>query len=254
MLLLDYGINGLPSFFVFFLGCVLITLSVRRKFSSNDEPDSKLFFAILLPVLCLNILFFTVFCPVVTDTARLGKLKYYIVEGVDDDFHSYRNFYKCKKWSFDCQSLYSSYDSPFGSIIIDEQKGEINLLSLGASSILYTDGEQPRFYAPTTAQFRNHKYQFSQKCNDLDNEQGFYDCGNYTFTLYECNLDYRSCDPFPVQYTTGYYDTLFIIEGDEHIGELNIYNGYPEEGGILIASYGKNPRCYVEGCEILEVK
>jgi hypothetical protein len=53
-------------------------------------------------------------------------------------------------------------------------------------------------------------------------------------------------------YTTKKDYDFFVLEGNEETNEIEVYNDNKENGGTLIFAYGEHPRCYVEGCEILE--
>jgi len=49
------------------------------------------------------------------------------------------------------------------------------------------------------------------------------------------------------------YGILLIIEGNEETDEISAYNDWDDNPNrTLIFTYGEHPRCYVEGCEILE--
>jgi hypothetical protein len=78
-------------------------------------------------------------------------------------------------------------------------------------------------------------------------------CGGLTYTLYECDLSFKSCDTLLIQYTQ--FDTrdFLVLEADETANEVKLYEEDFETDDVkLIFAYGEHPRCYVEGCEILE--
>ena len=73
-----------------------------------------------------------------------------------------------------------------------------------------------------------------------------------TYRLFECDLGHASCDPIPIMYTKDNVDFL-VLEADETTKEINLYDELSDsDERILIFSYSEHPRCYVEGCEILE--
>ncbi|CAG0972375.1 hypothetical protein ANAEL_01252 [Anaerolineales bacterium] len=225
-------------------------LAILLKDENKSDKVLKLIsFLVILPVLGANITYIMNFYPRRLATAETDKHKYYVTTSYDWDFHSYQNFYKCKKWGLNCRSLYFSYSLSLGPIIVDNQNKEINLIGMGG--ILYTDGENPRSYTRPASEFQGHIYQFSETCKDVNSRKGRYSCDSYTYILHQCNLDYKSCTPLPIQYNSLSYDTLLIMEGNEATGELNIYDSYLEDERILIATFGENSHCYVEGCEIL---
>ncbi|MCI0549433.1 MAG: hypothetical protein L0287_00615 [Anaerolineae bacterium] len=237
---------------VFIAASLLTTIypavSLLSRPTSKSNGTSLFLFFILLPILEASILYPIHFYPRTLDSAKLGGYNYYLVSSLDWDNHSFQSFYKCKTWRIGCKELSFSY-SGFDRIIVDEQSNEVSLL--GYFGLDYTDGEHSRRYSPPAAVFGDHVYQFSYTCNNFNNQEGYYSCESYAYTIYECNLDYKSCNPLPVQYTTEDYDLYLYLVGDDVNKEINIYSDYPEYGGILILTYGEYPRCHIEGCEIL---
>jgi len=229
---------------------VIILLS--KRMNKNRKTSLVLFFT-LLPILAASILYPILFYPVILDEAQLGSYKYYISSTIDWDDHSFQTFYKCKKWSFSCEHLTGSYSAVGWEIIVDEKNNEVSLL--GYIGLLYTDGENPRSYDQPASEFKDHIYQFSDECNDFNKNKGYYSCGSYTYLLYECDMNYKSCVSLPVQYTVQDYGILLVIEGNEETDEISAYNDWDDNPNrALIFTYGEHPRCYVEGCEILEEK
>lgn len=120
-----------------------------------------------------------------------------------------------------------------------------------SESLLYTDSIPPREFAfwvwPT--EFEEKKYYLTYVCNP--NPENKYDC-IATYTLYQCELDNTSCVPLPFQYTEKDHQVEEIVmERDKATNNINI-SFYWDGITTLIFSYGDNPRCYVDGCEILE--
>ena len=196
-------------------------------------------------------LYIVFFYPITEETAELGKYRYYVVSSVDWDGHGFETFYKCRKIGYNCDNLYGGYSLMWQKIIVDGNKNEVSLL--GHSGLIYTDGEVPRAYAQGAAvvQLGNFIYLLSEKCNNFNHEKGYWSCETYTYRLYECDLDYKSCNPLAIQYTDKYI--LYpVLEGNEELSEIELYNDYKEDGGTLIFTYGEHPRCYVEGCVIMQ--
>jgi len=223
---------------------------LSKRMNKNGKTSLILFFT-MLPILAASILYPMYFYPVTLDEAKLGDYKYYIGSTIDWDNHSFQTFYKCNKWSFNCEELTGSYSAVGWEIIVDEQNNEVSLL--GYRGLVFTDGENPRSYSPPAAEFKNHIYQFSDECNNFNNNKGYYSCDSYTYQLYECDTNYKSCGSLPVQYTVRDFDALLVIEENEETSEINVYDDWDDNPNRkLIFTYGEHPRCYVEGCEILK--
>ena len=202
-------------------------------------------------VLGANILYIKMYYPSLGETAEFKGFKYYEVLTADLDYHGLVLFYKCKKWSFDCQILYGDYSLTGTAIIIDEQQNEVSWFETGFQRLLITDGENFRGYTGLSTQSQGHEYQISDRCNKFGDRYGSYHCESYTYALYQCNLEYKACKPLPIQYTNNFYVYLDLIVNDE-TNELELYENYGEKYEERIFTYGEHPRCYVEGCEILE--
>lgn len=127
---------------------------------------------------------------------------------------------------------------------------ETNVVDRWHNTLMYTDGENPRHYDEYAgATLDDHQYFLSRECNDWVPST----CGSLTYTLYECDLNYKSCNPLPIQYTQ--YDTRnsLSLVPDKTVDEISLYEGYFEtDDEILIFTYSEHLHCYVEGCKILE--
>ena len=198
-----------------------------------------------------NALYTIMYFPQVGETAEFGGFKYYEVATADSDYHGLVLFYKCKKWSFDCQILSGNYSLTGTKIIIDEQQNEVSWFETGFQRLLITDGGNFRGYTGLSAQFQGHQYQISDRCNKFSDKYGAYSCESYTYILYQCNLEYTACKPLPIQYTTD-FDVYLDLIVNEETNELELHKNYDEKYEPLILTYGEHVRCYVEGCEILE--
>lgn len=253
-LTIDYGQEN--SIMIFLAAIAIISFypfyPLITRLKSKNKILSILIYISTLPVFGANIAYPLIFYPQTIEEIDAGEYKYYITSSIDWDIHGYENFYKCDGVRFFCQRLYISSVYSLGPITVDEQNSEVSLLGMRGSVILYTDGNNPRSYTTPNTQFENKIYQFSQECNNFNKNKGYYACESYTYILYECRPDFKSCKPLPLKYTKNEFDTLLIIEANEITKDLNIYDDYPEYGGGLLFTYGDNPRCYVEGCEILK--
>lgn len=226
-----------------------IFVFISKGISKNRNTSLALFIA-MLPILGASFIYPIHFYPEILDEAKLGNYKYYIVSSVDWDNHSFQSFYKCKTWMKGCVGLSRSY-SGFTRIIVDKQNKEVSLL--GLFGLEYTDGENPRSYAQPASEFKDHIYQFSDSCNNFNNEKGYYSCESNTYQLTECDANYKSCISLPIQYTVQDYGILLIVERNEETDELSAYDDWDDNPNrTLIFTYSENPHCYVEGCEILK--
>jgi hypothetical protein len=216
-------------------------------FRSHLSPGKilpVLLFITTFPVLAGNIAYPISFFPKIVANKEFGDFKYYIIWQYDIDYHSYLSFYKCEKWSFKCDSLPTSQMN-FDEIIIDKEKNEVS--ARGNSGLSYTDGNNPRVYQGYSVQLGNHIYQMAVNARELLICIA-HSCDSYTYTLYECDLDYTSCDPLPVQYTeTNHEYEWGYLDINEATNEINAYSFKDS----LIFTYGENPVCHIHRCEIL---
>lgn len=225
-------------------------LSILRQPSSRNKSLSLLMFVVTLPTLALNIMYFVSYFPKVVDKLEFGGFKYYILSEIDMDYHSNRSFYKCAKWSLQCDVPYSTYSrQDFKKIIVDKEKNEVSAISSEPDSrLVFTYGENSRLYEGYPEQLGDHVYQMS---TDYGNRKcGVASCDIYIYTLYECKSNYTSCNPLPIQYTRDYEVTI-VLNANAIANEIDAYDNYDD---TKIFTYGKHPQCYVEGCMILEQK
>jgi len=230
---------------------LLCFFTILLWFSRSKWVFFILAFIFYLIAIGVNVLYTIMYYPSIGLTAEFKGFKYYEVLTADVDFHGLVLFYKCKKWSFDCQILYGDYSLTGTTIIIDEQQNEVSWFETGFQRLLITDGENFRGYTGLSAQFQEYEYQISDRCNKLGDKYGTYSCESYTYTLYQCNLEYKACKPIRMQYTAD-FDVYLDLIVNEETDQLELYKNYDEEYEALIFTYGEHPRCYVEGCEILE--
>lgn len=265
----SYTLGVFLSIALFF---VYLANTFVGKANTNRKTVAALFlFIVTLPFFVLN---FGYYLPkIISERERFGQYTYLIFDSQDSDFHPYLAFYKCARWEFDCQNLYSSYNATIGwKIIIDEQKKEVSLFDEIYPKFLYTDGESPREYAAGTGGiFKDYIYDLSEKCNNPIEHESYVDCESYTYIAYKCNINGALCNPIPIRYTTNYsdYDHYYHWIKNDLKNEISLYDmattydlantdnmtttfGTPNTDDILIFTYGAHPRCYVDGCEVLE--
>lgn len=134
------------------------------------------------------------------------------------------------------------------AIIYDEKMRLVGVTRF--SMLVYTDGGDPRTY-DNVLEHDGYIYYSSSKCidkNDLDD--GYYTCEIDQYSIFRCNLDNTSCILIPFQYT-GYTLGSELIFNQE-TQEINFYITQVDRSEILVYSYGPQPCCYIDGCEILE--
>jgi hypothetical protein len=153
--------------------------------------------------------------------------------------------------AFSYETRFFGYTPGAGSfrIVCDEKKNEVNFVKVGNETLVYMDGENPRsYYEYAGAQLGNQLYFLSERCNDWVPST----CGSMTYQLFECDLGPTSCDPLPILYTEKNVDFL-VLEANETDKEINLYkDDFGGDGNTLIFTWGEQPRCHAEGCEILE--
>ncbi len=184
----------------------------------------------------INIIYLIWHFPIIKDHAVYNGEKYYLVwhsQGVE--LRANTTLYRCQQWSLRCQSVYSSNQGT--NIIIDKEKDEISLIRY--DSLIYTHGPSPRNYQSYTLLLEDELYAIAwvYKKN--------------SYVLFNCNTDYKSCDPLPIEYKS-YFDNSYLeLEINEQTKEINLLDT-SSDIATLIFTYGENPRCYVDKCEILK--
>ena len=167
------------------------------------------------------------------------------------DVHVYHHLYKCNNSELLCDA--TPFEAGGGasflplSLMFDKPTfpNEINIVHTrfgdGFKYLEYTYGKEPRYY-DYPALLNDHLYYLAH----------YYNPGpkTTTFLLYECNLDNTSCKQLPIRYVgSGYLrDTV----ANEAKGEINVFIDDQMEQDTLIFTWGKNPQCFVEGCEIFD--
>lgn len=232
--------------FISLLGIGFLAVSIYKKLVNQDKRQF-FFFLITFPVFALAVFNFVVYSPTIWATAGFESYKYYVVEEIYDYPHSNTYLIKCRKLSFQCNILSGTrFARP--EIIVDYEKKEVNLIS--TRGLIYTDGANPRRYTGHEGgQLGSNIYYLSETCNNF-NYDGRNECESYTFIPYECNLDNKSCDPLLIKIESN-YESYFYWVTDEAKKEISLLYSDDE---ILIFTYGEHPRCYAEGCEILQQK
>lgn len=213
--------------------------------TKNHTCLGVLFRLITIFFLILNGWYITVFMPRIIDAAKYNGTVYYLVS-YSTWPDSPWTIYQLTKWrgafKYEIQAMPDRWVWK-GRLFYDKKTNLVNIVTVfdDRNHLLYTDDTPPRYYEHDSRQLGNHLYYVSSQCKY---------CNTYPYTMYECELDNTSCIMLPFRYTgEGEFGYLEINEKTKEVG---FYISPASGGNILAYSYGEHPRCYVEGCEILE--
>lgn len=227
-----------------------LALLFLRRFKEAKFPLFSLGLFIFVTMLCCLSTNIAIHLPTVLDKAVLDSETYYLTGELESfDIRAYHRLYRCNNRQIRCEmtSFYAGGGASFQPLhLMINNVGKISVIYTsvdGSSRLDYTLRKQSLFY-DYPAQLKNRLYYLAYYRN--------LDPRSVTYTLYECSLDNTSCKQLPFQYIGFGY--LREITANEETGEINIIIDNEVDQDTLIFTYGENPRCYVEGCEILEQK
>jgi hypothetical protein len=241
------------SFFVgfFLLGGYIFAIFLKVLGNPEVKVISKILF-VITALLCVVSNIINLWPVIVLDTVSLNNNTYYLTgEPEIVDIHSFHYLYKCNSNSFLCErtSFYSGGGASFRSLYLMEENNEIHVIDTLFSDfpvLVYTYAKQPRFYS-YPAELDSHFYYLAYY---LDPEAIIPFTKRYM--LFECNKENRDCVRLPFRYEKdGSYANVEAIEA---IREIRVFidTELDQETLVYTYTYGKNPQCYVEGCEILK--
>lgn len=241
--------------FAYIVGLILLGLyalfAILTKTTRKHKILQKLLFIPSAILFIGSIGHITAFFPQIDFTAKCNNKTYYITwMHPFGDYQWIFNNLTIWHGSFKYESFFFGYELGSYEIVCDDEKMEANIINTSNNVLIYTDGERPRSYnRHTKTELRHHKYFLSMRCNDWVPST----CGSITYTLYQCSLSYKSCEPLPIQYTQhDTRDTLHLSANDT-FDEVNLHEEDFETDEItLIFTYGDLPQCFVKGCEIRE--
>lgn len=240
--------NGAYIFGLKLLGIYFSFLMLTR-IVKNHRLLKNLFSIVTFLFLGINIIHVFFFLPRITTTTKCNGKLYFITDnsGTLGYFKSYDQLTIWKGLQY--ESHFFGYSQGPYEIICDEAQGNANIIRTINGVLTYSHGESSQsFYDYAGAEFENHQYFLAFTCNNWHD----YTCPSETYTLYECNLDYKSCASLHISYTSDNVDYL-VLEANQETGEINLYDDYEDNPDrTLIFTYSEHPRCYVEGCEILD--
>jgi hypothetical protein len=228
-----------------------IILVILVWFAKNHPILRAFLFVPTILVFCINLIFAWIYFPSLSYNTRCNEASYYISQyrPLSDPQWSYWRLTEWKRF-FNYESYFVG-NSGVSEIVCDEKNKQTNIIN-GPGVLIESHGENPTVFFDEYAWAQLNKYQYflSYKCNNWDGNS--YSCPTEIYRLYKCNLDYKSCQPLSIQYASDDVNTL-VLEADETVKEILLYDDYDDNPDRkLIFTYSENPRCYVEGCEILD--
>lgn len=200
------------------------------------------------PLCCLSNIF-TLYLPTILDTAHLSNETYFLTgEHEIFDARSFHYLYKCTDIKFDCERIpfwEGGGGSSFWPIHLMIDNNEVHVMYTlydNFTRLEYTYGVPSRHY------------EFPEQLEDSLFYLAYYQDaknGNLrTYLLYKCHLDNTNCTQLPFKYQGS--EIYANVEADEVKKEIKVFIDSEVEKEILIYIYGAHPRCFVDGCEILD--
>lgn len=232
--------------FIIYLLVALFCLFIRRK-------KSYLGYSLVLLLFLINILYYTNFMSSILDEVKHDGVQYYLTYSQEpfDGWHDYHLTARKGLFHYDSHgcgqvllgdNLKLKYDPTISKMTIIETNNRI-----GGEIIFSIEEENPLFYE-AFEELDNHAYYLFSSCRQLG-----VDCQNRIYSLYKCKLDNTYCKQLPFMYDGGYGGYPSKLIRHEATSEIEIYfEPYfdQEQKEVLIYSYGREPRCYVEDCHI----
>lgn len=206
--------------------------------------------AITIPVyLFYSTIFLTAF-PSIIETRIFGNHTYYLFK--EDELFKPRTFMRlliCEEKSLICKqsSLEIVVDIPNRDyyLVPEYENNEIHLLTrshaTGNTWLLYSHGDSSRSY-DYPEELDGYLYYLAKHYTSSG--------GIAFYTIYRCNPDSTSCNKLPFEYQGS--GRIPKLEINDQTGVISLYSLEALDQYVLIFTWDEHPRCYVEGCEILE--
>jgi hypothetical protein len=239
------------------LGIYIIISTVLLKIKHRGLKI--IFFLFTFGTLFINALYLSYLTPRLDVATTCNGNAYFVTSGPSFSYERL-TYIQWTKWSsvlhYKTYTLsYSGWSHP-DEIICDVENREAHFIKYanGYGFLLYIDGSNPQeFISTATAKLGNKLYYLAEDWilpKGCDPKKPW-DCEIYINTLYECELDYLNCNALPVTYTHQSYYYLLDLITDEESEEINLVKlDYGSDNETLVFSYGKNSRCFVDGCTI----
>jgi hypothetical protein len=203
----------------------------------------------------INILYYVNFASSIVDETKHDGVWYYITYSLEpfDGWQDYdltarsglfRYVFHGLVPATQRSNLKLKYDATIGRMTVIESDKLYD-----RKTIISIEGDEPLFYE-AFAELSSYGYYLFSRCKQLG-----INCQDRIYFLYRCKLDNTYCERLPFMYDGEYggYSSNLLI--NEATSEIEIYfEPYvdQEQKEVLIYSYGREPRCYVEGCHIPE--
>jgi len=226
---------------------VLLSMLLKRARSHSAVRIFLLLSAFLF--FLWNIFHIKAFFPSIESVAECNGKTYYVtwMHPLGDYQWTFNNV-TIWKGPFEYESFFFGYSMDSYEIICDARNEETHIITSFTKRLAFTDGNGQRIY-DDGARLGNHQYGLSYDYNENPDL--------FIYVLYECGLDFSDCHILPFQYHGEYSKWASYVAANEEKSELNVYfivyHGTQSED-VLIFTWGEQPRCYVEGCEIPEKK
>jgi len=198
-----------------------------------------------LVIMCLNTFALFWGVPYHITTIALGNHTYHLVYVANDNGGEYYRLLECNKNSVFCKYTpdelrNSGPNNRDMKLVGDDNENEVHIIKNGY--LIYTYGNQSRHYVSNLDETKIGLYTYYL---------GYYvENWSVIYNLYKCDNKF-SCAKMPFQYSTNYKSIYELEDAELQVNKItNEINVFFKSA--LIFTYGEHPRCYVEGCEILE--
>lgn len=251
---LDLGVLRLYFKYGFYIIFIVIVIGYLLIIKSQHSALSKfIVFFLSIPIFSLGS-FILINSPMLLDKKQFDGYIYYLNLEPQLFDPPFVHLYKCKNYIFNCEETSISFFA-YSTRVIDYSLGidtignEINVIAEhdnGDTFLIYAYGDQPRYYESPERVGNKLYYLASYKNSEIVIPY------QYTFMLYQCNLDNTGCKRIPFQYILKERGNLRLDINNKAL-EISVLEHHAgENNDILIYTYGEHPRCYVEGCQITD--
>lgn len=231
-------------------------IAMILKTNKGRTNLGKFLFAIMILFIAVNLLYIYFFMPKIVESAKYNDTTYYIVSDPNHLDPPWTTYYLTRWQGF--FEFNSRMVSTRGGLELrcDEKRKVVSVVkvfSSGYERLIILDDEPPViFNYGNDVEFEGKRYYLSDECNQ--NPENPYDCKSLSHRIYQCELDNTLCSPLPFQYMGGPVWDI-SVENAVEANQLYIYfylgSAYANEAVLIFSYSDNNPRCYVEGCEIL---
>ena len=245
--LLDIGnfIIGLLYFFVPFVGSAF--------FTSIPAKNKYLQILLLFPYavfLTLNIWYIKIAFPVVLDTTIANQSIYFLTYSEEPDEKVYYDYSVVKwKWGVIPETFHMPRIYRIKKFQYDKAMQVLNVVGVsdGREVLIFSEGKENSRYYDLGDQYRDYFYYPSSVCISFADNK--HPCEILEYEIYQCELDNTACVPIPFRYIGR--GGFTYMRFNESTNEIDFYIWPDDSDEFLVYSYSDHPRCYVEGCEIL---